>query len=139
MPPFMDLDAIFKAYDVRGVVPDELDAVAARKIGYAFARFAAAPRIAVGRDVRTSSPVLAGALIEGITAAGVDVDEFVRTDEARSVAAPRFQVKDALNAATCSAAARAAMTDAQPLKRNGYKVPLFEGVIEEALLSMGTA
>jgi len=75
MPPFMDLDAIFKAYDVRGVVPDELDAVAARKIGYAFARFAAAPRIAVGRDVRTSSPVLAGALIEGITAAGVDVDD----------------------------------------------------------------
>ena len=44
-----------------------------------------------------------------------------------------------LDAATCSAAARAAMAAAQPLERNGYKVPLFEGVIEEALLSMGTA
>lgn len=71
----MDLDAIFKAYDVRGVVPDELDAEAARRIGYAFARFADAPRIAVGRDVRTSSPVLATALIDGIRAAGVDVDD----------------------------------------------------------------
>ncbi len=45
----------------------------------------------------------------------------------------------ALDAATCGAAARAAMAAAQPLERNGYKVPLFEGVIEEALLSMGTA
>jgi len=44
-----------------------------------------------------------------------------------------------LDAATCGAAARAAMAAAQPLERNGYKVPLFEGVIEEALLSMGTA
>ncbi|MEE8193280.1 MAG: xanthine dehydrogenase family protein subunit M [Gemmatimonadales bacterium] len=45
----------------------------------------------------------------------------------------------ALDAATCGAAARAAMAAAQPLERNGYKVPLFEGVIEEALLSMGMA
>jgi phosphomannomutase len=71
----MDLDAIFKAYDVRGVVPDELDADAARRIGHAFARFAGVPRIAVGRDVRTSSPALAAALSEGIMAAGVDVDD----------------------------------------------------------------
>jgi phosphomannomutase len=71
----MDLDAIFKAYDVRGVVPDELDADAARRIGYAFARFAASDRIALGRDVRLSSPVLADALAQGITAAGVSVDD----------------------------------------------------------------
>jgi phosphomannomutase len=71
----MDLDAIFKAYDVRGMVPDELDAEAARRIGHAFARYTGAPRIAVGRDVRTSSPALAAALSEGIRAAGADVDD----------------------------------------------------------------
>ena len=57
----------------------------------------------------------------------------------RSREAEQVIAGNALDAATCSAAARAAMTDAQPLKRNGYKVPLFEGVIEEALMSMGTA
>ena len=69
----MDLDAIFKAYDVRGVVPGELDEEAARRIGYAFARFAGADRIVVGRDARTSSPVLAVGVGDGIRAAGVGV------------------------------------------------------------------
>ncbi len=71
----MDLDAIFKAYDVRGVVPDQLDESAARRIGHAFARFAGSRRIAVGRDVRLSSPILASALIDGVHAAGVAVDD----------------------------------------------------------------
>jgi len=71
----MDLDAIFKAYDVRGTVPDQLDDEAARRIGAAFASFTGASRIAVGRDVRTSSPILAEALIEGITSQGVAVDD----------------------------------------------------------------
>jgi phosphomannomutase len=66
----MDLDAIFKAYDVRGTVPAELDEEAARRIGYAFARFSGADRTVVGRDARTSSPVLAAALGDGIRAAG---------------------------------------------------------------------
>jgi xanthine dehydrogenase YagS FAD-binding subunit len=43
----------------------------------------------------------------------------------------------ALDAATCGAAARAAMADAQTLRRNGYKVPLFEAVIEEELTNIG--
>lgn len=78
----MDLDAIFKAYDVRGTVPDQLDDEAARRIGAAFAAFARSERIAVGRDVRTSSPVLAAALIEGILSQGVGVDDIglVTTD-----------------------------------------------------------
>ena len=71
----MDLDAIFKAYDVRGLVPDQLDEEAARRIGAAFAAFMGAPRIAVGRDCRLSSPELAAALIDGITSQGVDVDD----------------------------------------------------------------
>jgi phosphomannomutase len=71
--PHPDLDRIFKAYDVRGVVPDELDEDVARRIGAAFAEWADAPRIAVGRDCRLSSPSLAGALTEGATSRGVDV------------------------------------------------------------------
>jgi len=67
------LDRIFKAYDVRGVVPDDLDAALVRRIGAAFADWSRAPAIALGRDCRLSSPELAAALAEGITARGADV------------------------------------------------------------------
>ncbi len=67
-----DLSPIFKAYDIRGVYPSEIDEDAARRIGWAFARFLGGPdRVLVGRDMRTSSPSLAQAFIEGVTAAGV--------------------------------------------------------------------
>lgn len=77
-----DLTAIFKAYDIRGVYPDELDEDVARRIGVAFASFAGSDRLAVGRDMRASSPSLAEAFIEGVTAAGVNVLELglVSTD-----------------------------------------------------------
>ena len=68
-----DLDRIFKAYDVRGVVPDDLDAELARRIGLAFASWSGAPAIVLGRDCRLSSPELAEAIAAGVTAAGVDV------------------------------------------------------------------
>lgn len=71
----MQLDAIFKAYDVRGLVPEQLDEEAARRIGSGFAAFSGAGRIAVGRDCRLSSPALAAALIEGITSQGTAVDD----------------------------------------------------------------
>ncbi len=71
----MDLDTIFKAYDIRGLVPEHLDEDTSRRIGVAFARFADSPRIAVGRDCRESSPGLAAALIDGITSQGVAVDD----------------------------------------------------------------
>ncbi len=71
----MNFDAIFKAYDVRGIVPDELDAEAARRIGAAFALHTGASAIAVGRDVRESSPELAAAVIAGIRSEGVAVDD----------------------------------------------------------------
>ena len=70
-----DLDRIFKAYDVRGVVPDELDVETARRIGGAFASWSGASRLLIGRDCRLSSPELAGALAEGATAAGADVTD----------------------------------------------------------------
>ena len=65
-----DLSGIFKAYDIRGVYPDDLDDDAARRIGSAFARFVKAPRVAVGRDMRTSSPTLSEAFSQGVHAAG---------------------------------------------------------------------
>jgi phosphomannomutase len=64
---------IFKAYDIRGKVPGELDAALAKKIGNAFARLLAAKRLVVGRDMRVSSPSIADAVIEGMRDAGCDV------------------------------------------------------------------
>ncbi|MHB1535086.1 MAG: hypothetical protein ACYC1D_10890, partial [Acidimicrobiales bacterium] len=48
------LDSVFKAYDIRGIVPDQIDSDLARAVGSAFARFAGAPRVLVGRDMRPS-------------------------------------------------------------------------------------
>ncbi len=73
MTPERDLDRIFKAYDVRGVVPDELDPALARRIGAAFAEWTGLPEIAVGRDCRLSSPDLAAAIAEGAASRGADV------------------------------------------------------------------
>ncbi len=64
---------IFKAYDIRGIVPSELDADLARKIGHAFARLLSAKRLVVGRDMRVHSPQLAEAVADGILDAGCDV------------------------------------------------------------------
>lgn len=71
----MDFESIFKAYDVRGLVPEQLDEAAARRIGAGFATFAGATTIAVGRDCRESSPALTRALIDGIASQGVDVND----------------------------------------------------------------
>jgi phosphomannomutase len=65
--------SIFKAYDVRGTVPDQLNAGVCRAIGAAFARFSGAPRIVVGRDMRASGVELSGAFIEGALAEGASV------------------------------------------------------------------
>jgi len=71
--PHRDLGRLFKAYDVRGVVPDELDENLARSIGAAFAEWSGVDAVAIGRDCRLSSPSLAAALSEGITSRGTDV------------------------------------------------------------------
>jgi len=71
--PHRDLGRLFKAYDVRGVVPDELDEDLARSIGAAFAEWSGVDAVAIGRDCRLSSPSLAAALSEGITSRGTDV------------------------------------------------------------------
>ena len=69
------LDPIFTAYDVRGTVPDQWDAEAARRIGAAFARFAGAPRVLVARDMRPSGVALVAAFADGVMSQGVDVTD----------------------------------------------------------------
>jgi phosphomannomutase len=70
-----DLSSIVKAYDIRGVVPDQLDEDIARDVGAAFVRVteAAGQAVVVGRDMRPSSPALAAAFAEGACAQGADV------------------------------------------------------------------
>ena len=69
----MDLSNIVKAYDVRGIFPDELDEQIATRIGAAFGAFVDSDEVILGHDCRVSSPALREALIEGITSQGVDV------------------------------------------------------------------
>src|ERR1700737_405198 len=69
------IDAVFKAYDIRGTVPDQLDAELCRRIGAAFARFVGAPRIIVARDMRETGVELSAAFVEGVTGEGVDVTD----------------------------------------------------------------
>ena len=77
------LDDVFKAYDIRAVVPEGLNAGLARQVGAAFAAFANSPRIVVGRDMRPSGPELVAGFTEGVTSAGVDVVDLglTSTDE----------------------------------------------------------
>ncbi|MEU3954222.1 phosphomannomutase/phosphoglucomutase [Streptomyces achromogenes] len=70
-----DLSQIVKAYDVRGVVPDQWDEALARLFGAAFAEVTAAAAIVVGHDMRPSSPGLSRAFAHGAADRGVDVVE----------------------------------------------------------------
>jgi phosphomannomutase len=63
----------FKAYDVRGRIPDELNEDVAYRIGRAYAEFVKPKRVAVGRDIRHSSKTLCDALTRGLLESGVDV------------------------------------------------------------------
>ncbi len=68
-----DLSTVFKAYDIRGVVPDELDARQFRAIGVAMARFVGTRQILVARDMRSSGVELSAAFAEGVRSEGVGV------------------------------------------------------------------
>jgi len=68
-----DLDKIFKAYDIRGVVPDELDESVAEAVGAAFVRLTGAKSLVTLHDMRTSSEPLADALGRGAASQGADV------------------------------------------------------------------
>ena len=69
----MDRIPGFKAYDIRGKVPSELNTDIAYKVGRAFVKLYDAKKVVIGRDVRVSSPELSEALTSGLTDAGCDV------------------------------------------------------------------
>ncbi len=68
-----DLSRIVKAYDVRGVVPEEFDVATARALGSAFARYVSSDAIVVGRDMRPSGPEFVDAFAEGAQDEGVNL------------------------------------------------------------------
>ncbi len=117
--------AIFKAYDIRGVYPDQIDETAAWKIGYAAAQFlrsllsgyergqANSQSICVGRDMRTHSEPLACALIEGMNATGANVIDIGMIDTP--------QMYFAINhLGTCGGIQVTASHN--PAKYNGFKI-----------------
>jgi len=67
---------IFKAYDVRGLYPGEINEDAARLIGRGFAAYLKAGRVAVSRDMRVSSPSVAAAFIDGVRSQGTGVVDY---------------------------------------------------------------
>lgn len=64
---------IFKAYDIRGLYGSQITLETAERIGRGYAKYLGAKRVAVGRDMRESSPDVEAALVRGLTASGVDV------------------------------------------------------------------
>ena len=80
---------VFRAYDIRGIVPEELDADAAEQVGRAFAAHLTPQTVVVGRDVRLTGKALQGRAMEGLIKSGVDVVDIgqVSTD-ARSGSVP---------------------------------------------------
>ena len=69
----MDTTDVFKAYDIRGTYPDQIDERLARAVGSAFATFVKTPRVVVARDMRPSGPSLVAAFSEGVRAVGIEV------------------------------------------------------------------
>jgi phosphomannomutase len=117
--------AIFKAYDIRGVYPEQLNEEDAWKIGYASAQFlramlsgyergqANSQSLCVGRDMRTHSKTLAGALIEGMRACGANVIDIGMIDTPQMY----FAVN---HFGTCGGVQVTASHN--PAKYNGFKV-----------------
>ena len=118
-------ESIFKAYDIRAVYPDDLNEEAAWKIGHATAQFlrsrlqgyergqAHAQSLAVGRDMRTHSPALAQALIEGMTASGANVIDIGMIDTP--------QMYFAINHLDCCGGVQTTASH-NPAQYNGFKI-----------------
>lgn len=119
------LEAVFKAYDVRGLVPDQLDTELAWRIGLATAQFLRSElrgydrtrpemsAVAVGRDMRRSSPELARALIEGLRAGGSPVHDVGLIDSP--------QLYFAVNHLSCCGGVQVTASH-NPERYNGFKI-----------------
>ena len=71
---------IFKAYDVRGLYPGEINEEVARQIGRGFVAYLKPTQVAVSRDMRVSSPAIAAAFIEGAREQGANVVDYGMID-----------------------------------------------------------
>ena len=67
---------IFKAYDIRGLYPGEINETVAREIGRGFATYLKASQVGVSRDMRVSSPAIAAAFIDGVRQQGTHVVDY---------------------------------------------------------------
>lgn len=96
-PRIVDLASIFKAYDIRGTYPDQIDEVICYRVGAAFVAFSRSAKIVVGRDMRLSSYPLSRSFIEGAAGQGADVIDIglVSTD-GLYYASGRFDVPGAM-------------------------------------------
>lgn len=126
------MNAIFKAYDIRGTVPDQLDADLMERIGSAFARYAAdasgATSILVAHDMRPSGPAFAEAFARGATLQGVDVVHLgLASTDLLFFAAGRFDMPGAMLTASHNPAqyngVKLCLAGAKPI---GAETGLFE-------------
>jgi len=116
---------VFKAYDIRGVYPEPLDEELAWRIGHATAQFLRSTltgydrsdpelnSVVVGRDMRKSSPALAGALIDGLRAAGAGVIDVGMIDTS--------QIYFAVNHLRCCGGVQTTASH-NPAQYNGFKI-----------------
>lgn len=130
--------AIFKAYDIRGVVPGEIDEDIAERVGRAMVIHTRANTVIVGRDMRTSSPALAAAVIRGVTGQGADVIDI------GLCSTPMFNYAVASDAVVPAAERAGGRTIAgimvsashNPAKYNGFKLDYSDGLPVSAVTGM---
>jgi phosphomannomutase len=100
---------IFKAYDVRGVYPTELNEDTAYRIGRAFVQHLGVNQVAVGRDMRISSPAIAAAIMRGVTEQGADaIDLGLTTNDEPYLAVGKYRYPGGVMIRTPTNAARTA-------------------------------
>lgn len=104
---------IFKAYDIRGIVPDDLDMETARRIGSALVQVLGAKTVAVGRDMRTTSPEIEDAALDGMVSAGATALDIGLCSTPMTYFAGGFHKTDAAMMITASH---------NPAQYNGFKL-----------------
>lgn len=132
------VDVIFKAYDIRGVYPTEIDEAIVRKIGRAFALFVNAGRAVVGRDMRISSEPLARAFIEGVVSVGVDViDIGLASTDMLYYASGKFEAPGAMFTASHNPAEfngiKLCLSEAAPIGQDTGLVDIKSAVVQDEL------
>lgn len=130
--------SIFKAYDIRGVVPGEIDEDIAERVGRAMVIHTRASTVIVGRDMRTSSPALAAAVIRGVQRQGAQAIDI------GLASTPMFNFAVASDAVVPAAERAGGRTIAgimvsashNPAKYNGFKLDYSDGLPVSAVTGM---